>query len=315
MKRQTIMACAFSLAALTLGAGAVQALEAYRSHEVLSAPWGTEPGRFGILEQAEGVGPQSLSVDEQGNIYILDLVNRRVSIFTPQGDFLRQTACGILAHDLCLDEKGELYLLAPYHGLVERYDPQGNLLSRWPISQDIWLIDGMRVAGDEVIVRTVLQSEYTVVRAEEALAPEKQLAGARPGFGEADPSRRFQTQWVNDHLGLLRLLDGRGNRLQEIPVTTDQVLGSLVFVGTDRIGNVYLRAELLQEPAESRGRIFKFDLGGELSAEFTIPAADFTFIFRSLSLAPDGSIYQLLTGPEGIRVLRWFVTTGDGEGR
>ena len=114
MNRRTLRSGAVGLAAvILLSAAGTQALEVYRSREVLSASWGRDPGQLGLLEQAEGVGPQSLCVDPAGNIYILDLVNRRVQVFSPQGEFIRQTACGILAHDLRLGPGGEMYLLAP----------------------------------------------------------------------------------------------------------------------------------------------------------------------------------------------------------
>jgi hypothetical protein len=254
-------------------------------------------------------------VDPEGFIYILDLVNRRVQIFSPQGDFLRETACGILGHDLSLDENGALYLLAPYHGLIEKYDSGGNLSARWPISPQIWLIDGMRNVDGQVILRTVLQTEYTIAGAKGALQPQQQLSHVRQGFGGRNPARRYQTQWEDDHLGLLRYLDGDGKKIREIQVATHGVLGSLVFLGTDSGDNVYLRAEILGPEEEAGQQILKFDPQGSMLAEFPIPASDYTFVYRNLYLDCDGDIYQLLTGPDGVRVLRWTAAIEAGEGR
>lgn len=314
MNRRTLISGTVGLAALILlTAAGTQALETYRSREVLSAPWGRDPGQLGLLEQAEGVGPQSLCVDEEGNIYILDLVNRRVQVFSPQGEFIRQTACGILAHDLRLGPGGEMYLLAPYHGLVEKYDAGGTLVTSWPISPDIWLIDGLRIFGRKIILRTVMQTEYTLAEEGRVLEPKEQLGAVRSGFSGRQPGRRYGTRWIDDHNGSLQILDGDGQPVREIEVTTAEQLGSLVFIGEDENGNVYIRAELLGVPRVDRLRIFKVGSGGEPMAEFSLPAGDFTSIYRNLHLSPDGEIYQLLTEPEGARVLRWTAEAGAGE--
>ena len=143
--------------------------------KVLRAPWGSDPGQFGLIPEAEGVGPQSLCLDPHGNIYVLDLVNRQVQIFTPLGEFHRQMPFGILAHDLCLGSEGELYLLAPYHGLVEKLDPEGHVKARWSISPEIGLIDGIETISGQVTLRTARQREHTIADAKGPLDPEKQL--------------------------------------------------------------------------------------------------------------------------------------------
>jgi hypothetical protein len=315
VNRRTILSGAVGLAAvILLTAAGTQALEVYRSREVLAASWGRDPGQFGLLEQAEGVGPQSLCVDQDGRIYILDLVNRRVQIFSPGGEFIRQTACGILAHDLRLGPGGEMYLLAPYHGLVEKYDPEGSLMTSWPVSPDIWLIDGLRIFGEKIVLRTVQQTEYILAEEGRALEPKQQLAAVREGLGGRNSGRRYGTRWIDDHNGSLHILDQDGRPVREIEVTTAEQLGSLVFIGEDGTGNIYLQAELLGVPRVDRQRIFKYGPGGELLAEFSLPAGDFTFIYRNLHLSLQGHLYQLLTEPEGVRVLRWTAQAGAGEG-
>lgn len=306
---------ALFLALLVALAASGYAGETCTSQTLLSAPWGSGPGQFGLIREAEGVGPQSLSLDSDGNIYIVDLVNRRVQVFTPRGAFLRETACGILAHDICLDQEGALYLLAPYHGLVEKFDPGGQLLDRWPVSPEIWLIDGMRIANGQVFLRTAMQTEYSITGAKGALAPEAQLSSLQQGFGGVDPARRYQTQWKGEHRGSLSYLNENGQQVLDVDVATREILGSLVFLGTDGEGNVYLRAEILEPEDSGRQNIYKFDPQGSMLAEFTISSSDYTFIYRSLYLDQNGDLYQLLTEADGVRVLRWSGASGPGEGQ
>jgi hypothetical protein len=289
--------------------------EAYVSQEIVRASWGGDPGEFGLLEQAEGVGPQSLCLDSQGNIFVLDLVHRRVQVFSPQGNFQRQTSFDIMAHDLCLNQDGELFLLAPYHGLVDTYDPRGHRLARLFISPQIQLIDGIRTAENRVVLRTAGQVEHALTGTKGPLSPEAQLEAVQPGMSGPDPSMRYRTEWVDDHLGLVQLLDGNGQEIQEIRVVTREVLASLIFVGADGAGNIYLRAEILGPEATAQQKIFKYDPQGSIQAEFALPTSDFTFIYRNLHLTRNGDVFQLLTGPDGVRVLRWQATSQNGEGR
>jgi hypothetical protein len=303
------------LVSIALSSAQGWSAEVYRSREVLVASWGTGTGQVGLLEQAEGVGPQSLCLDSQGNIYILDLVNRRVQVFSPSGEFLDQTACGTLAHDVRLGPGGEIYLLAPYHGLVEKYDAAGNFLASWPLSPDLGLIDGLRIDGREVILRTAAQTEHLLAVAGTALQPKEQIDAVTPGYGGRHDDRRYGTRWVNSHLGLVLRLDASGQKIGEIQVKTSERLGSLIYLGEDVDGNIYLRAELLGLPRDESLRVLKYDPQGQLLAQFDLPANDFTFVYRDLYLTDSGALYQLLTGPEGVRVMRWAAASRAGEGR
>jgi hypothetical protein len=272
-------------------------------------------GQFGLIEEAEGVGPQSLCLDPQGNMYILDLVNRRVQVFTPQGHSLRQMAFQILAHDLCLNQHGELYLLAPYHGQVEKLDAEGHPLARWALSSQIHLIDGIRAAGDQVILRTVRQTEHAIADAKGPLGPDEQLAQMQMGIGGLDPTTRYQTQWISDHMGLIQLLDAQGTKLRSIWLTTREMLGSLVFLGSDGEGNIYLRAETFGPRGKVSLKVFKYDSHGNPVAEFELPSNGFTYVYRNLRVHQNGDLYQLLTEPLGVKVIRWTAAPETEEGQ
>jgi hypothetical protein len=313
--RRTIAAGVLFWAGIALSSTWGWTAEVYRPQEVLTAAWGSEAGQFGLLEQAEGVGPQSLCADSQGHLYILDLVNRRVQVFSPSGELLDQTACGTLAHDVRLGDGGEIYLLAPYHGLVEQYDAAGTFVTSWPLSPDLGLIDGLRIDGRDVILRTAAQTEHVIARAGEALQPKQQIETAAPGYGGRHDDRRYGTRWVSSHLGLVLRLDATGHKIGEIKVKTSERLGSLIYLGEDLAGHIYLRAELLGLPRDESLRVLKYDPQGHLLAQFDLPANDFTFVYRDLYLDEDGDIYQLLTGPDGVRVVRWAAGSRAGEGR
>jgi hypothetical protein len=222
---------------------------------------------------------------------------------------------GILAHDLCLGSNGELYLLAPYHGLVEKLGPEGNVEARWSISPEIELIDGIESVSGRVTLRTARQREHTLADAKAPLDPEKQVQEVRTGLGGLDPTRRYKTQWVSDHLGLLQFLDAQGQKLSEVRVTTGDILGSLIFLGVDGQGNVYLRAETFAPRWKVRQIVQKYTPDGALAVEFELPTDGFTYLYRNLRVHHNGDIYQLFTDSEGVRVLRWRAAPETEEGR
>ena len=47
----------------------------------------------------------------------------------------------------------------------------------------------------------------------------------------------------------------------------------------------------------------KYSLSGELLEAFSLPNDYFTTVYKKTEIAPDGSVFQMLTTPEGVRIL------------
>ena len=92
-------------------------------------------------------------------------------------------------------------------------------------------------------------------------------------------------------------------------------MGSLIFLGVDGNGNVYLRAETFAPSWKVRQTVRKYAPDGTLAAEFELPTDGFTYLYRNLRVHQNGDIYQLFTDSEGVRVLRWHAAPETEEGR
>lgn len=70
-----------------------QELEEYVPKIIIKAKWGTKPGEFGIPPKdtpKRYYGPSAITVDSNGNIYVLDRWNQRIQEFTQNGKFKRE---------------------------------------------------------------------------------------------------------------------------------------------------------------------------------------------------------------------------------
>ncbi|MEM3554763.1 MAG: hypothetical protein QXU79_02980 [Candidatus Micrarchaeaceae archaeon] len=121
--------------------------ETYVSTTVVVAPVGDGPGEVGyyVFPCPPGgedcplpIKAEKFTVDARGNIYILDVVNKRVAKFDPEGRFVTNVPYGDIiqgAEDLAADADGHIYLSAPWEEVpkVVLLDPEGKLLWETPV--------------------------------------------------------------------------------------------------------------------------------------------------------------------------------------
>ncbi len=95
----------------------------------------TKWGRAGSGE-GELAFPAGLAVDSEGNLLVVDSINARIVIFTPEGEFLdsfgsRGLSLGAFARpkDLAVDEAGYIYVTDALHHTVQIFKDDLSLLS------------------------------------------------------------------------------------------------------------------------------------------------------------------------------------------
>jgi hypothetical protein len=138
--------------------------ETYVSEVIISAPWGEKnlvydgetspPGQFGYhVDDETEMGPSCLAVAPNGDIYIVDPLNKRLQKYTSGGSFVSTIPFASLGKDLrtisvvdlCVDRDDNIYLLLygpradwdkateDNMGRVLKCDQQGNLLQTYPV--------------------------------------------------------------------------------------------------------------------------------------------------------------------------------------
>ncbi|MGC9023212.1 MAG: hypothetical protein ACP5NB_00005, partial [Chloroflexia bacterium] len=127
--------------------------EVYISTTVVVASVGDGPGEVGyyVFPCPPGgedcplpIKAEKFTVDAHGNIYILDVVNKRVAKFDSEGRFMSNIPYGDIiqgAEDLAADADGHIYLYAPWEEVpkVVLLDPEGKFL--WGTPAPSWFVD------------------------------------------------------------------------------------------------------------------------------------------------------------------------------
>ncbi len=134
----------------------------FNSQGQLLQSWGQpgkeEPGQFHL--------PHSLLIDPDGKVYVCDRANRRVQVFSPDGEFITMWT-GMGGPDNLVRGNDGIFYLAEQadetgHSHCSVWDADGNCLERWPIRH----AHGMAVDsnGDIYLGLTIEQSVDKYVR-------------------------------------------------------------------------------------------------------------------------------------------------------
>ncbi len=125
--------------------------------------WGTfgsEAGQFHL--------PHGVLVDHEGLVYISDRMNRRVQVFTPDGEFVTQWDDVRWPNNMCLDANGNFYIaelgalflydrahidLSQPSGRITVRDARGTIISEWGMHDPLG--DGRFFAPHDIAVDSV----------------------------------------------------------------------------------------------------------------------------------------------------------------
>lgn len=127
--------------------------------------WGGYAATGGAAVGEEGFfwGPRDIAIDAAGNVYVSDTGNKRVQVFSPDGDFLDQWG-GFGVEDgqmdepvgLATDEEGNIYLADTWNQRVQKFGPDLNFVTKWPITgwygQSVVNKPYLAAGGDRVYV-------------------------------------------------------------------------------------------------------------------------------------------------------------------
>jgi hypothetical protein len=269
---------------------------------VLSCSWGDQDGEMGLIqgEELETCGPLTFCVDGK-NVIILDTVNQKIVGF--QGGKSRIIAEKVGGWALCGDGNDGAFL---QEGSTIRHFGSGGEKGVYKLSTKSGaapkLIEGygndlMLSEKGQLAVRSVRQKIFPV-----SGAPKVKRLSAKKSISSG-LKFKIKRMLKNE----IRILgeNADGKILVSVPVKIDEGrAGAAIFKGVDIQGNVYVEIENIK--GRSVGlEIHRYAPTGERLAVIKLSNDYYTTIYKKTEVAPDGSIYQMLTTPEGVRVLRY----------
>lgn len=262
-------------------------------------PYGSGPDDFGIERGVPPVACGGFSAGgPEGNLYILDLVNRNVKV-------LRKTDATLLKVvklpaeamgegpgfswdvDIAVDENGVIYVMAAEAGRtrVVAFDDTGKTLSVRPVSE-----------GIRGLIKT---REGQVV-----------LSSGDQGCRDCSfLGRRYCIEIKRDVLELSRFEGGSLTGLGRYGAG-EEAIASAGFIGEDESGNAYVWVQVEkppERPENVRLGALRFSKEGKLLNSLFVSKDDYYAMYgpEFFDVGWDGSIYQVIPAEKFLKVRVW----------
>lgn len=288
---------------------------------VIEGKKGRGPGEFGITLDGEPRGPQSFTVDGQGNIYILDQINSRVQVFGENGLYLREIAVPSSADTISVDGAGNVFVLDQTLGTISVYGPSGDKQSTIELPRDIQNVTAMFVDAGKVAVEvghgvlynldlsTVPSSFKPMVGRPSPignLAARAVVAGSskEPDEGNMVSPRSAQIEVRTE------------GSVNTLTVNTDRPYRWISTVAGDRNQDLFLGFFSFIEsgPPEFRNDSPQYDVirispSGGLLDQVVLPESQYLYILHPVVVAESGDIYQFQSTADSVRVVKWALKT------
>ncbi len=273
---------------------------------ILFIPWGDASDEVGLVNEVEQEvrGPVSFATDGV-TVFLMDSVHQRIVAYDEAGQS-RLVAQDVEAWAICADYDGGVLAQTDTH--VVRFNKQGEKEGAFSLdnraSKPPTLIEGY---GNElfidpagtVCVRAVDQTVHKI-------SGIKTASGFKAAFGETpSPSLNFEIKRVEGNEVRLLGLDSDGKVIVSVSVLLDRgTPGAVLFKGIDTKGNLYLEIESLQEN-EVGLEVHRYSPSGKRLACFKLSNDYFSTVYKKTELTPEGAVYQMLTTPEGVHIIRY----------
>ena len=290
--------------------------ETYFPQVIIDATWGKEPGQFGVYEPEEGptLGPQTLIISSNGDIYIEDGENGRIQRFSESGELIATIPLSRLGEGLCVDQTGKIYFYDPtlVPKKIYQYGPKGNMLKE----SVLW--EGVRGSGSIYSDRSgklflsywndSLKTSlvFQVGTSEIVFSREQQKATLREGFVGSNNVILNQGKIFQNKEGDLHLVDDSSRSVKKFS-SYKMNLGQAGFTGVDKEMNIYT----LKYDREKNVEVMrKYNPAGDLVAEFTIEKDNYAHATRALVLDENGNIFVMSTSKDGLKIIKWSPVEG-----
>ncbi|HJZ87051.1 MAG TPA: hypothetical protein VKN99_17885 [Polyangia bacterium] len=280
--------------------------------------WGGAPGQFGRHRESEGnaEGPMALQVAPNGDLLVLDQVNARVQRFRRDGTPLGSLPIGpATAQDVATDASGHLLVLdrtGDHEVLV--YGPDGTPLDRIPVVGGAIIeaggVSGLFVDGDGVYLEREHTESVRIANASSQPLPDR---ATEPGRPSRDGTLWLWAAMADRAAGTVTVRAFRRDAQlswQRVVAAGEPIL-HLSLLDSDRRGFMYVGAFVAREQPEPPYALYDQAIAvvrltqasGQPAGTLALPApGEPEESFRELAVGDDGTIYQMLPGPDGIEI-------------
>jgi len=275
--------------------------EFYTPKELIKLKWGKLENQAGILKLPNFYyGPQSFTIDRNGNIYLLDSINRRVKVYDKNNRFIKEIPIiNSRAEDILIEDNLFFILDTPSNSIT-KYDFEGRVLENIKIPYEIELITGIFKDNKDILtIETAREETFKIIKEDKEFKFIKnETLGIQPQNSEAF----YYTEKIDGKTGVLKIFEPKGLKEIYYRPDPDKVLGTIIFAGIDKSKkNIYVVVEELEGFKVDR-KIVKYSPDGVLQTSFSLPINNYTFFFKDLRVTDDGKILFLSSTQEEVKV-------------
>ncbi|MBU1052897.1 MAG: hypothetical protein KKC46_03575 [Proteobacteria bacterium] len=279
---------------------------------VISVGWGAKAGKFGLAIPDEGeiVGPRTFNIDDNGYIHIFDSIKKNIKVFNGEGIFQKSIGSDLPGYSFVV-YRGNYYLLDGES--IYKYTLSGIPVETYPIAPEITLYEGygqwMRIDGyGDLYIRSKGKA-YKILkgigRQNTVLSGEEQFKSERGGT--PDKSGSFWFTIAKDNIKRFKLCvhAKNGSFINEFPIETEDIFGSVIFLDQDEKGIIYLETKRIGTNGVTHLEIRRYRRNGRLIQSIELPNKYYTTIYKKIIIDKKGDIYQLQTTPSGVKIIKW----------
>jgi hypothetical protein len=277
---------------------------------------GSGENAVGIVDASQDTeidGPQALTTDENGNVYLLDQINRRIVRFDPKTpaagsrilEFpqeLRPTDLLVRKADILVWD-GAVHALQPASG-PDSVSTRGLEEVSTRAADDPAVLSGFAQMGsvDPGSAADLLGDSTRGVAGRTAQARSRQHVASR-GAGsvmvdvvsEGDSAARLEVR----HEG-----EAGGAPLARFSVKVRDRLGAVEFLEIDNSGHMFVFGENIPSYYGSAGAfVARYSPMGALEGTYDLPLSNVPLSRRFVTVSGDGDVYFLRTQSSGVEVL------------
>jgi len=266
---------------------------------ILSAPWGDQEGEMGLINapEMERCGPIAFSVDGD-NVLILDTIHKEVKAAGKDGN-MKILAKDVAGWAICGDGNGGVFVqnntridhLNTKTGTKAMYHAK-NKSGKSPRLIEGYGNDLIVDEKGQVKIRSVSQDVYPI----EGAISKKQSTPS--------PLSYSIKRMLRNEVRIIGC-DADGKDLVSVTLKIDGgTPGATLFKGTDAKGNLYVELENIKN-GKAELEVHRYAPTGERLMVFPLSNNYFTTVYKKTEVAPEGSVYQMLTTKDGVQILRY----------
>jgi hypothetical protein len=281
---------------------------------------GDSSNSVGIADASEDVelaGPQALTSDGNGNLFLLDQLNQRIVRFDPkrpaEDPSILEMPASVQPSDLVVRKDEILVWDGGIRTLKASKDPTS---TRGVGGTTVKLEEVSTRAADDVFATSafaqmgsqppgnaleVLDADTRAVTIKEGRKPSRQYVASR-GRGsviaDITPEKGDSSVLVE-----VRTMDGN-DTIAQFRLRVRDKLGAVEFLEIDNNDRLYVLAENVPDAASGAATfVARYSLSGELEGIFELPLANTPLTRRFVTISGDGDVYFLRTQRTGVDVV------------